>query len=99
MSARKKKTRRGAGTITIGICVIAFLAVMSVQIYRVKEKHDDYAEREKQLKNELQAQMDRSEEIDALEDYMQSDEYIEDTAKNKLGLAYENQLIFKESGD
>ena len=28
--------------------------------------------------------------------HMQSDQYIEDIAKSKLGLAYDNEIIFKE---
>jgi cell division protein DivIC len=31
-----------------------------------------------------------------METYMNSSEYIEDVAKSKLGLAYENEIIFKE---
>ena len=50
------------------------------------------AELNKQLKEETE----RTDEINALADYMQSDQYIEDMAKSKLGLAYDNEIIFKE---
>ena len=37
-----------------------------------------------------------SDEIESMQQYMQSDQYIEDIAKSKLGLAYDNEIIFKE---
>ena len=42
---------------------------------------------------------ERTEEIKNLEEYMNTTQYIEDVAKNKLGLVYDNEIIFKESED
>jgi cell division protein DivIC len=97
MSRRSKKGRRGAGTVSIGIVVMLFLVVMAYQIYRVKQKDDSYGERLEELQAQLEDETERGSEIDALEEYMKSDEYIEDTAKSKLGLAYDNEIIFKET--
>jgi cell division protein DivIC len=97
MSAKRKKKRRTAGTMSIGIIVLAFMAVMSVQIYRLKQKDDAKAAEVEALEQELAEETQRAEEIDALEAYMQTTQFIEDTAKSKLGLAYDNEIIFKES--
>lgn len=97
MSARRGKRGRGAGTVSIGIFVLLFLVVMAVQIYRVKQKDDMYTERVEELNAQYEEETQRAEDIEALEDYMKSTEYIEDTAKSKLGLAYENEIIFKET--
>ena len=35
-------------------------------------------------------------ELEEYEAYTQTQEYIEDTAKSKLGLVYKDQIIFKE---
>jgi cell division protein DivIC len=70
---------------------------MAYQIYRVKQKDDSYGERLEELQAQLEDETERGSEIDALEEYMKSDEYIEDTAKSKLGLAYDNEIIFKET--
>lgn len=99
MSAGRKKRRKNAGTTSIGIIVLAFLAVMSVQIYRLKQKDDAKAAEVEALMQEYAAETQRAEEIDALEAYMQTTQFIEDTAKSKLGLAYDNEIIFKESED
>jgi cell division protein DivIC len=97
MSAKRKKKKRTAGTMSIGIIVLAFMAVMSVQIYRLKQKDDAKAAEVEALEQELAEETQRAEEIDALEAYMQTTQFIEDTAKSKLGLAYDNEIIFKES--
>ena len=38
----------------------------------------------------------RQEELQNYQSYTQSQEYVEDIAKSKLGLAYDNEIIFKE---
>lgn len=99
MSMKRKRRRSGGGTVSIAVIVLAFLAVMAVQIYNIKVKDDTYAAREQELMQEYQEETQRASEIDGLESYMKSSEYIEDVAKSKLGLTYENEIIFKESGD
>lgn len=91
------KRRRGRGrTMGIGLIVIVFIAVMAVQIYRIKQKDNEYAAREQDLMREYQEETERAAELDELEAYMSSAEYIENIAKSKLGLVYENEIIFKE---
>lgn len=94
--SRRRKRRRNTGTIAISVIVLAFLVVMSIQIYRLKQKDAEYAVREQELMQEYQEETQRAEEIDNLEEYMKSSEYIEDVAKSKLGLTYKNEIIFKE---
>ncbi len=99
MSAGRKRKKKSAGTVSVGIIVLAFLVVLSVQIYRLKQKDDEKAARVEELLQEYAEETERAEEIDALEAYMQTTQFVEDMAKSKLGLAYENEIIFKESED
>ncbi|MDD6445584.1 MAG: septum formation initiator family protein [Lachnospiraceae bacterium] len=94
MSAKRR--RRANGAVGIVVIVFAFLVVMTVQICRIRAKDADYVQREAELKKEYQEETQRSSEIDDLETYMNSSEYIEDVAKSKLGLTYKNEIIFKE---
>jgi cell division protein DivIC len=98
MAGRKRK-RRSSGTVGITIIVLAFLIVMTVQIKNIKEKDAQYEAKESELLQEYQEETQRSSEIDELETYMKSSEYIEDVAKSKLGLTYKNEIIFKEKED
>ena len=48
MSAKKRR-RKNAGTVSITIIVLAFLAVMAVQICKLKQKDSDYQAKEAEL--------------------------------------------------
>lgn len=97
--ANRTRRRRRSQTIGVTVVVLVFMAVMSLQIYRVKQKNDEYAARENELKKEYEAETQRETELNDLEKYMNSSEYIEDVAESKLGLTYENQIVFKEQKD
>ena len=93
---RWKKSNNRAGKLCIGMIVVAFVAVMSVQIVKVYQKDQEYLEKQAELEAQLEDETARQGELDAYETYTQSQEYVEDTAKSKLGLAYDNEIIFKE---
>ena len=96
MSTRRRRLRKN-GTVSIAIIVLAFLIVMSVQIFKLKQKEAAYAAQEAELREAYEQETERAEEIESLADYVQSDQYIIDMAHSKLGLAYDNEIIFKES--
>ncbi|MCH5332611.1 MAG: septum formation initiator family protein [Agathobacter sp.] len=94
----KRNGRRSSGVVSISLIVIAFAAVMSVQIFRLKQKDREYAERERELLQESEDEMLRSSQLDELGRTIDSTEYIESVARSKLGLTKDkdNEIIFKE---
>ena len=98
MAGKRKKNSNSAGTMSIIFIVLVFLVVMSIQIYKLKQKDEILAEREQNLMEQLTEEMQREEELKELDLYTRSMEYIKDMA-NKLGLVYENEIIFKENGE
>lgn len=98
MAGKRKKNGHSAGTKSIIFIVLVFVGVMAIQIYNLKEKDDFLAEREQNLMQQLEEELKREEELKELDLYTRSMEYIKDMA-NKLGLVYENEIIFKESGE
>lgn len=98
MSAKRRKKKQNPGTISIAFIVLVFLVVMSIQIFKLKEKDDLLAEREEMLEEQLTEEMERAEELEELDLYTRSMEYIKEMA-NKLGLVFENEIIFKESDE
>lgn len=77
-------------------CVIAVLAVtLSVASISLHKKNENYKAQETELNKQLEAEENRAEEIDELEDYVGTDEYVEDVAKDKLGLAYPGEILFE----
>lgn len=102
MAKKRKSTRRDdnrVGKICIGIILIVFVAVMTVQINKVYQKDQEKIAEEQELRELLQYELDRQEELKEYQEYIKSSEYVEDIAESKLGLLYENQIIFRESED
>lgn len=93
---RQKKNNNRAGKLCISMILVAFVAVMSVQIVKVYRKDQEYARRQAELELQLEEETARKEELEEYEAYTKSQQYIEDIAKSKLGLAYDNEIIFKE---
>ena len=78
-------------------CIVIFLLVfMLVQIVRLYHKNQEYVAREEELSGQLLQETERSDYLKEYEEYIGSREYVEDTAKSKLGLVYDNEIIFKE---
>lgn len=98
MAGKRRKNGNNAGTVSIIFIVLVFVAVMSIQIYKLKEKDKLLSEREENLMQQLTEEVEREEELKELDLYTKSMEYIKDMA-NKLGLVFENEIIFKESGE
>lgn len=93
---KKKKQKRNAGTVSVGILVIAFAIVMSVQIVKLKQKDEKYIANEQEKQQQLDDEQARATELQELEEYMNSEEYIVDTAHSVFGLVFDNEIIYKE---
>lgn len=77
-------------------CVTVLLAViLAAGSISLREKNKAYKAQEAELRAQLKEEDARAEEIDALEEYVGTDEYIEDVAKEKLGLINPNEILFK----
>ena len=98
MARKRRKNGKTSGTLSIVFIVLVFVVVMSIQIYKLKEKDELLKEREESLMQQLEEEIQREEDLKELDLYTRSMEYIKDMA-NKLGLVYENEIIFKESGE
>lgn len=79
----------------IGTVMMIFVVVFSVGSMKLREKNKEYIRQEMELTAQIEEETARAEEIEKMKDYVGSDEYIETIAKEKLGLAKENEIIFK----
>lgn len=98
MSKKRKGRGMNAGTVSIIFIVLVFVAVMSIQIYKLKEKDALLADREQNLQEQLENESQRADEIEELNLYTKTVEYIKEIA-HKLGIISENEIIFKENDE
>lgn len=93
---QRSRMRRHKKSI-LSICgVIILLAIISaVGSVSLQAKNSNYKQLEAELQVQLEEEKERSEEITDLEKYVGTDAYIEDVAKEKLGLIYQNEILFQ----
>ena len=92
---KKRRQRQGLGTrIVLGL-VVVLLVFVSIKSFDLNKKRLENEERVNALKTELAAEEARSKEIDSYAEYVGTDEYIEQLAKDRLGLAHPNETLLK----
>lgn len=90
---RERRKHLGAGGILL--IVLFVFGASTVAGIRLKQKNLTYRQREEALQESIDKEKARSQEIDELEAYTKTKKYVEDVAKDKLGLVYEDEIIFK----
>lgn len=81
--------------ISLVICML--LIILLLEGRSLKRRRDANEAKTEQLIQQQEEEKARTGEIEDLQKYMQSDEYTEKIAKEKIGLVKENEIIFKEN--
>ena len=96
-SNHKKQASRANrfGMAVIAAIVLVLIAVLLVRSPTLQTKIN--AQTNEALTEQIEDEKGRAKEIETLPDYIQSDEYIEKAAREKFGLVYKDEKIFKSS--
>ena len=96
----KKTARlRGYRRSMLMICaVLVFLSgILAAGSLRLQAKNSEYMEQEEELRDRISEEEKRSAEVEEFEAYVKTDEYIRETAEEKLDLVDPDEIIFKAS--
>lgn len=96
-STKKRISYNRMGMLAIAMVVCILLAGLVYKSRSLRNQIAIYDAKAEVLKEEIQNEIDRTEEIEELKRYMQTDEYAEEVARDKLGLVKDNEIVFKES--
>jgi len=92
----RRRRKKGTG---IGIIVFVVLILFGIIAYKKIDLEKRGVQAKQKIEN-LEARMkeeeERAEEIKNLEAYVQTKRYIEDVAREKLGLVYEDEIILQQ---
>lgn len=92
---QKRLSRHKRSILCISSVIILLVAVVSVSGVTLQTKNKAYIAQEQELQEQIDEEKARAQEIEELEQYVGTDEYVEQTAKDKLGLVHEGEIIFK----
>ena len=91
----RKKRQNRLGMFLVTIVVLMLLVVVSINSVGLRQKKESYLEREQALQEQIDAEEERSEQIEEYRKYTQTKKYVEEVAKEKLGLVNEGEIIYK----
>ena len=97
--AKKRRSQSRIAMISITFVVgLLFVGMMGKSV-ALESQLSSYNSQIDDLDRQIEEEEGRTTEIDDLKEYMKTDEYVEETAREKLGLVKENEIVFKEGED
>ena len=97
MAGKKRKLSNSnrRGMVAISAVVMILLVGLLVQSQKLITQNRQYETRKSELQQQISDEELRAGEIANLQDYMTSKEYIEKIARDKLGLVYADEILFR----
>lgn len=95
MKAKRQRRSSIISLVISGIIVAIVAAFFFFGKQNLEAKNQEYIRRKEQLELQLKEQRDIQAYLEERTKYVQTKKYIEEMAKNKLGLVYPDEIIFR----
>lgn len=95
-SSRRSRQNRLSMILAVLVVAILFVAVY-INGSSMRKELEENQEKITRLKQEIEEEELRSRSIEEYRAYTETDQFIEQVAREKLGLLYEGETIFRES--
>ncbi len=96
VAAHRKRRQNRFGMFLVSIVVIMLLVVVAFNSIELRAKREAYYQKEAALEEQIAAEEERAQEIEEFEKYTHTKKYIEEVARDKLGLVYEGEIVFRD---
>lgn len=97
--AYRKQNQNRFAVALVALVLLMLIVVVNIRKGELKEKQAAYLSKQEELQEKIDKEEERAEALKEYEKYTQTQKYIEDTAKEKLGLVYEDEIVFKTEGE
>ncbi|MCQ2507845.1 MAG: septum formation initiator family protein [Dorea sp.] len=77
------------------VALLLLIVVVGYSTVKLKQREAAYHAQQVEIEKQLEEEHKRTEQIEQEEAHMQEDEFIEDVARDRLGLVYPDEIIFK----
>lgn len=92
---KKGKTSNIFITLVIAVAVIAICVFFRVKIRAINAENVNTNKKIEQLKLDIDGEMKRKENLEVYSKYVNTKQFVEMMARNKMGLVYPNEVIFR----
>ncbi len=79
--------------------VAVFCLVLFVYTQSLKRQSEELAQKKAVIEKKLEQEEQRTKDLEELEKYMQTKKYVEEVAKERLGLVYPDEILIEPSND
>ena len=93
MSIRKRRQNK-LSMCLVSTVVFMLLVVVSISSIGLKQKQTVYLEKQMLLQQQIAAEEQRAQDLVELRKYTQTKAYVEEVAKEKLGLVHRDEIVF-----
>lgn len=93
--AYRKRQQNRLGMFLVTLVVLMIMVVVAYRSVGLQEQIDAKDAEIEALKEQIEAEDERAQEIEEYRKYTQTKGFYEEIAKDKLGLVYEGEIIFK----
>ncbi len=94
---RRKRKNKSTGLGIIIFIVFSICSLVMIKKHSLNQEHVVAYSRMEELEEEIRQQEEISQDLEERETYMQTRKFIEDMARDKFGLVYEDEYMFKAS--
>lgn len=95
-AAYRKRNQNRFSMMLVGLVVTLITVAVALRGVELTKRQEALSLREAELQQQIDAEKQRAEEIEEFRKYTQTKRYVEEIAKEKLGLVYEGEIIFQE---
>lgn len=92
---KRTKPKRGY---SLFITITTVILLSCISIYKkidIKSQNDILISKQEELQKKIEDENERTLELEKKKEYIKSKEFIEETARDKLGLVYKDEIIFE----
>ncbi|MBQ6128237.1 MAG: septum formation initiator family protein [Lachnospiraceae bacterium] len=93
--AFRRKRQNRLGMALVSFVVLMLMAVILFKSRELKMKQAEYQQKEATLQAQIDEEHERTSRLTDYEKYTKTDKFVEEIAKEKLGLLYENEILFR----
>lgn len=88
-----KSKRTGLGSIVVVVLLIC--SIVSINRLNLNSEAKECEKKLNEVKKEYASEQDRTDEIKDYGAYVKTKKYVEEVAREKLGLVYKDEILFK----
>ena len=93
MSYRRSKKKRDKGLIWVFVVALLLAAFLIYQTAVLTKRRDAYYQREQELEQQIAEESRRAEDLEEYDIFTRTLKYIEQIAREKLGLGYPGEIV------